>query len=79
MCVTPRPVQSYRCILYRDKFHLNEHFVVGIIWSDTQEEAHVRARKPTDSVKQAQPGHQEAQWSSDTCDDDLGDIQNGAE
>lgn len=58
---------------------MNDHFVVGITWSDTQEEATVRTWKPMDPVKQALPGHQEAQRSSDTCDDDLGDIQNGAE
>ncbi len=42
-------------------------------------EGHVRAQQHMGSAKPAPPSHQEAQWSSDTCDDDLGDIQNGAE
>ena len=58
---------------------MTESSGVGIIWSDTQERDHVRALQPTGSAKLAPPGHQEAQWSHYTCDDDLGDIQNGAE
>lgn len=84
MCVAPGRAQSrlFRrdCPETRHEFNVEENFWgAGIIWSDTQERAMSRAQKPSHSRKQAPPGLREAQRSTDTCDDDLGDIQNGAE
>lgn len=82
MCVTPRPVQfNYVLIEAKtpNKFKYKWTFCGGNYMELHTREDHVIAPQPMGSAKQALPGHQKAQWSSNTCDDDLGDIQNGAE
>lgn len=81
-------MRQLQCVLLQDQFNLIYLFYIEtiffwmvILWLASYGVTHRKRPLPEhgNSVKQALPGHQEAQRSSDTCDDDLGDIQNGAE